>query len=551
MSFNFQGFDKGSSAPNTDAQQLFTYTSSTDSMSTISGANYFLPALDYFKVGSQIFVIAADNFGTLQVITLTDTSITTEQIDSNVNISYVDNLTLKNVSSISNTAGAFTATAGEWLIVNTLATNQTITLPGVTANAGGYIGIYRAGTNSATLTITSSDSSLIDNNLTTLSLFRDCEFVILKAVQGLGWAIHSYYPGRATNGQLMIGSTAGQWKAGTVTSSDGTILVTTGSNTLDLITTGTSYPVDAIATANSPYTASWSSYVNVTMDGNVTINLPTAIGFEGRDLYITRFGASNILTVNAFGGQTINGSASITITGDKTVLNVYSDGANVKVGGGYWIEATSSSAGIIKLTSNINTYADNINAVTPSDVASKLGPQTATGMPYGAGPGSSIGWTNALTNGQVVIGNGAGNPQAANITSTGSTITITNGANSINMEAVPTIPFSYAISDETTALTTGTKLTVRAPYAATIVGVRASLTTASASGTVTLDVLKNGSTIFSTKLTMASGATTTVGQTAYVLSSTTFADDDIIAFAIDGAGTTAAGCKVTLYLKKI
>ena len=64
--------------------------------------------------------------------------------------------------------------------------------------------------------------------------------------------------------------------------------------------------------------------------------------------------------------------------------------------------------------------------------------------------------------------------------------------------------FVIAISDETTALTTGTaKVTFRAPYAFTITGVRASLTTVSSSGTPTIDINEAGTTIMAvTKLTV-------------------------------------------------
>jgi hypothetical protein len=107
----------------------------------------------------------------------------------------------------------------------------------------------------------------------------------------------------------------------------------------------------------------------------------------------------------------------------------------------------------------------------------------------------------------------------------------------------------FALSDEETELTTGNgKLTVRAPYAFTIVDVRASLTTASSSGAVTVDVNDGGTTIFSTPLTIAQGATTSVGGTPHVVSDAAIADDAVIRFDIDGAGVDAAGLKVTLYV---
>jgi len=113
--------------------------------------------------------------------------------------------------------------------------------------------------------------------------------------------------------------------------------------------------------------------------------------------------------------------------------------------------------------------------------------------------------------------------------------------------------FTFAASDETTALTTGTgKVTFRMPYAFTHTRPpRASVNTAQASGSlITVDVNKNGTTILSTKLTIDNTEKTSVtAATPPVLSSDTIADDDEITVdidAVDGA-TAAKGLKITFY----
>ena len=108
--------------------------------------------------------------------------------------------------------------------------------------------------------------------------------------------------------------------------------------------------------------------------------------------------------------------------------------------------------------------------------------------------------------------------------------------------------FVIAISDETTALTTGTaKVTFRAPYAFTITAVRASLTTVSSSGTPTFDINEAGTTCLSTKLTVdASEKTSTTAATAAVISDTAIADDAEVTIDIDTAGTSATGAKITI-----
>jgi hypothetical protein len=108
------------------------------------------------------------------------------------------------------------------------------------------------------------------------------------------------------------------------------------------------------------------------------------------------------------------------------------------------------------------------------------------------------------------------------------------------------IEIGVAISDETTALTTGTaKVTFRMPCAMTVTAVRLSLTTVSSSGTPTVDINEAGTTILSTKLTCdASEKTSTTAATAAVISDSALADDAEITLDIDTAGTGATGGKI-------
>ena len=107
-----------------------------------------------------------------------------------------------------------------------------------------------------------------------------------------------------------------------------------------------------------------------------------------------------------------------------------------------------------------------------------------------------------------------------------------------------------AASDETTALTTGTaKVTFRMPHAMTLTAVRASLTTAQASGTIfTVDINESGTSILSTKLTIDNTEkTSTTAATPAVISDTALADDAEITIDIDQIGNgTATGLKITL-----
>lgn len=107
-----------------------------------------------------------------------------------------------------------------------------------------------------------------------------------------------------------------------------------------------------------------------------------------------------------------------------------------------------------------------------------------------------------------------------------------------------------ACSDETAALTAGTaKVTFRMPHAMTLTDIRASLTTAQASGSIfTVDVNENGTTILSTKITIDNTEkTSTTAATPPVISDAALADDAEITIDIDQVGDgTAKGLKVYL-----
>ena len=111
-----------------------------------------------------------------------------------------------------------------------------------------------------------------------------------------------------------------------------------------------------------------------------------------------------------------------------------------------------------------------------------------------------------------------------------------------------TTSFVLACSDEETALTTGTKLTFRMPFAYTVTAVRASLTTAgTGANLVTVDINESGTTILSTKITIdATETTSTTASTAPVISDPDLANDAQMTVDIDqiDSGGVSAGLKV-------
>ena len=143
---------------------------------------------------------------------------------------------------------------------------------------------------------------------------------------------------------------------------------------------------------------------------------------------------------------------------------------------------------------------------------------------------------SALTGAELVYVGQAGNDAVT---------TMQDIANLTNVQSIV-----VAASDETTALATGAaKVTFRMPYAFTLTAVRASLTTAQASGSIfTVDINDGGTTILSTKLTIDNTEkTSTTATTPAVISDTALADDAEITIDIDQVGDgTAKGLKLTL-----
>ena len=133
----------------------------------------------------------------------------------------------------------------------------------------------------------------------------------------------------------------------------------------------------------------------------------------------------------------------------------------------------------------------------------------------------------------------------------GTNIKTINGSSILGSGNLAT-PFELVVaaSDESTALTTGAaKITFRMPRAVTLTSVRASLTTAQASGSIfTVDINESGTSILSTKLTIDNTEKTSfTAATPPVISDTALADDAEITIDIDQIGDgTAKGLKVML-----
>ena len=111
----------------------------------------------------------------------------------------------------------------------------------------------------------------------------------------------------------------------------------------------------------------------------------------------------------------------------------------------------------------------------------------------------------------------------------------------------PTTGLTYdsigmAVSDETTAITSGTsKITIRLPYDFQITGATAYLVTTGSTSTV-VDVNYNGSSLFTSAITIASSSYYTVAT--HLGATTALTEHSTISVDIDSAGSGAKGLKV-------
>lgn len=155
-----------------------------------------------------------------------------------------------------------------------------------------------------------------------------------------------------------------------------------------------------------------------------------------------------------------------------------------------------------------------------------------------------------LTNkASIVTATAASTPAALAVGTNGHVLVASSGESTgLVWQGSPEV-IAIAVSDEETALTTGTaKVTFRMPFAMTVTAVRASLTTASTSGNPTFDINEGGTSILgANKLSIdANEKTSTTAATATTISDSALADDAEITIDIDTAGTGAKGAKVYL-----
>lgn len=340
------------------------------------------------------------------------------------------------------------------------------------------------------------------------------------------------------------------------------VTITSGATEITINASGEANTASSVGSGNSIFKQktgvdlefrSLSAGTNITITTGDTITINSTGGGGGG-------GGSVIGGLNTYTG----GSSSLTsVNISAATLNSLNVSGNTTLG-------PSSASSVVILNSgltlaNVVDYSGNVikTGVTNSTIAAGSGNTInndlrnvfVAGVDLTATTNSHSYFSNIVS-----TGTSQGNVYATNYFS-GSTniatmfekpITAGNylgksGSTVLSLTGAP-LSFAFAISDETTQITSGTtaKFTMYAPTNMTLTGVKASLTSSGSTGSQ-FDVNINGSSILSTKLTIDTNKFTSVSSAVPpVISSASIAENDKITVDIDAAGTGAAGAKIYL-----
>jgi len=264
------------------------------------------------------------------------------------------------------------------------------------------------------------------------------------------------------------------------------------------------------------------------VSSNITVSDIRATGIVGTSLNVS--GTSNLATL--FG-------TSVNVSGTSNLANLVSSNIFGDVVRGTGIVGTS------------------LNVSGTSNLANLVSSNVFGDMVRGTGiTGTSLnvsGTSNLITIAGTSL-NVSGTSNLANIFTNNLQTTYTLGVNQVTFPISYPVVLGGALSDESTTLTTGTKLTFRAPFSFTVssdIPPLFTLNANSASSNVTFSILKNGSNIYSVNPNVSSVSTflsSNATPGTLINNSNTFSYLDKIDITIVGVGSGAPnGAKCTIY----
>jgi hypothetical protein len=301
---------------------------------------------------------------------------------------------------------------------------------------------------------------------------------------------------------------------------------------------GLSYDLEWVnAGASTAQTLSLGGAGNreLSISGGNTVTLPVS-----SNSVITNFSLSgNILTLE------LDNASPVTV--DLTAIGITVAQSNAIVANTAKVGITTQQANDITANnSKVGITAGQASAIIANTSKVGITPQQTSDI---TANNSKVGIT--VGQASAIIANSAkvGIPTGGTANQVLSKTSATDYATSWVTPSAGSGDIAFAVSDETTALTTGLKLTFRMPYAMTLTGVRSSLTTASVGSPVIADINVNGTSILSTKLSIdATERTSVTASTAPVITNTALISDDEITIDIDQVGSSTAGAGLKIYL---
>jgi hypothetical protein len=284
--------------------------------------------------------------------------------------------------------------------------------------------------------------------------------------------------------------------------------------------------------------------ITVGADGRITAASTAAVSGGGGGTVTSVTGTAPITssggTTPAISIAAATTSAAGSMSGaDKTKLDGIASGATTN----------SSDATLLARANHTGTQA--ASTITGLGGAALLSVGTTTGT-VAAGDDSRI--TGSLSAATAAT---TYQPLTANLTALGANDAAyyLGRGNHTGTQAFSTLTgvpceIGVACSDETTTdLTTGTKVTLRMPYAMTLTAVRANVNTAPTGSALVVNIKEAGTTVFSTKPQIDAASKTSVGSgTTAVISDSILASDAEITIDIDQIGSTDTGRGLKIWL---
>jgi hypothetical protein len=264
-------------------------------------------------------------------------------------------------------------------------------------------------------------------------------------------------------------------------------------------------------------------------NSDTTIEVTTLTGFPNQTPFTaildTDTASEEVVDVTNVAGTTLTVTRGV----DGTSAVSHSAGASFRHG--------VSGRDFDEANSHVNTTTGNPHGTTASDVgAVATSLVSAKGDLIAASAASTPARLPVGTNGQYLVADSAeslGVKWAA-----------------LPAPAAVVCEIGVACSDETTDLATGTGVvTFRMPYAMTLTGVRAGVTTAPTGSTIIVDINEAGTSVLGTKLSIdATEKTSTTAASAATITDSALADDAEITIDIDQVGSTVAGAGLKVWL---